>query len=74
MRTNYNRQQRRGAMCMGLRKRGRHQIAISPRRLALTADGDDLAEVAARIAEELELSPELFELLVPAPAAALTAH
>jgi hypothetical protein len=63
MRTNYNRRARREALCFGTpRPRGR-RLPISRKRLALTADGDDLVLVAERIAEELDLSPELAELL-----------
>ena len=69
-----SRQQRRAHLCFGAPKPHRHRIAISPRRLALTAEEADLVEVAARIAAELELTPELVELLLPAPAAALTPH
>ncbi len=74
MRTNYNRQLRRGAMCFGAPRPTRLRIAISPRRLALVADDTDLSEVAARIAEELVLSPELAELMLPARTATLTPH
>jgi hypothetical protein len=38
------------------------------------ADDTDLSEVAARIAEELVLSPELAELMLPARTATLTPH
>lgn len=73
MRT-HSRQRRRANLCIGAPRPQPHRIAISPRRLALTADEADLVEVAARIAAELELTPELVELLLPAPAAALTPH
>jgi hypothetical protein len=74
VRTNYNRQQRRQAICVGApRLRRRYKIAIAPRRLALTADGD-LVPVAERIAEELDVSPELVDLLLPSHTAALTPH
>lgn len=46
-------------------KRRGHKLAISPRRLALTADGHELARCAARIADDLELSAELIDFLSP---------
>lgn len=63
MRTTYNRQIRRAGLCVRPQEQRGHRLSFSPRRLALTADGHDLAQVAARIAEELELSPELVDLL-----------
>jgi hypothetical protein len=64
-----NRQQRRTNLCFKAPRARSHGLAISPRRLALTADDDDLVEVAERIAAELELSPELVDLLSLEPSA-----
>jgi hypothetical protein len=65
MRTNYNRQTRRAARCIrACRPRG-HEPAISRKRAALTAQGDDLSQVAARIAEELDLSADAIDNLLP---------
>jgi hypothetical protein len=63
----YNRQARRSGLCIKARRR-RHSAreATWRGRVALTAHGGDLARVAARIAEELELSPEIRKLLSPA--------
>ena len=69
-----SRQARRGALCMGLPRRENHRIAISPRRLAMTAEGDHLVRVAERIADELEVTPEIVERLLPVRPAALTLH
>jgi hypothetical protein len=74
MRTHYNRQSRREALCVRARRPRGRQLPISHKRLALTAGDDDLAEVAARIADELELTAEIVELLALSPAAALTPH
>jgi hypothetical protein len=64
VRTTYNRQARRAARCFrpSTPRRGR-ALAFSPRRLALTGDGDNLAAVAAILADALELSDELIDLL-----------
>ena len=61
MRTNYNRQSRREALCIKAPKP--HDQRRSSKQLALTAGDEDLAVVAERIASELELSPELLALL-----------
>ena len=74
MRTNHNRQARREGICFGAPRRHRHNIAVPPRRLAITADGDHIVRVAERIAAELEVSPELVEHLLPGRTAALTVH
>jgi hypothetical protein len=59
----YNRQARRAGLCHRAgRPRGRRRVT-SPSRVALTAYGSGLAEVATWIGEEIELSPELSELL-----------
>ena len=63
MRTNYNRQSRREAMCIKAPRTGKAVLGVPGKRVALTASDGDLAEVAERIAEELELSPELIDLL-----------
>ena len=69
MRASYNRQTRRATRCIRARSPRAHGIAISPRRAALTAQGDDLAQVAVRIAEELELSPDVIDDLLWGPKA-----
>ena len=77
----HNRQSRRAALCIRIRARHPHghelaipprkvantrrKVAVSPRRLALTAHGHELARVAENIAAELELSPEMLDLLSP---------
>ena len=66
MRT-HNRQARRARLCITTPPTRERGLAISSRRLALTADDADLVEAAARIADELELTPELVDLLLPAP-------
>lgn len=66
MRTNYNRRTRRAALCMTAPRPRSAEPALPTRRVALAA-ADDLADVAARIAEELELSPELAELMAQTP-------
>ena len=63
MRTSYNRQSRREALCIGVPKARGRDLGVSAKRVALTAGNEDLADVAERIAEELELSPELVALL-----------
>ena len=64
---NTNRQARRSSLCIHAPRPEPGGLTISTRRLALTADDADLVEVAARIADELVLSPEALELLVPTP-------
>ena len=77
MRTNYsyNRQARRAAICIGPRDPRDHKLASSLKRAALVAHGHDLAQVAARIGDELELSGEMIDFLLspvrPAPSAAV---
>jgi hypothetical protein len=73
VKANYNRQARRATRCIRTRKASGRRLTISRRRLALTAGGHDLAGVAARIAAELELSPDMIDLLSPAPAGAFGA-
>ena len=63
MRTNYHRQSRREAMCIKAPKAGEAVLGVPGKKFALTASDAALAEVAERIAEELELSPELIDLL-----------
>jgi hypothetical protein len=63
----HNRQARRVALCVGRRDPHGRQAGTSLKRAALTANGQDLAEVAARIADELDLSPDLVDLLSPVP-------
>jgi hypothetical protein len=65
LRGNHSRQSRRASLCIKRRSSRGHRIAISPRRLALTAHGDDLARLAATVADELELSAEVIDLLSP---------
>jgi hypothetical protein len=63
VRSNYNRQARRASICIGARRpRGRKRV-ISPGRVALTAHGPCVAEVAAWIGDEIELPAEISELL-----------
>jgi hypothetical protein len=70
-RPNYNRQTRRAARCVRAPSPRGNELAISPRRLALTAYGHDLAQVAARIADGLELSADVIDhLLSPVRSAA----
>jgi hypothetical protein len=64
VRTNYNRQTRRATRCIRARGPRGHKPAISRKRAALTAQGDDLSQVAARIAEELDLSPDAIDNLL----------
>lgn len=64
MRTNYNRQTRRATRCIRARSPRGHKPAISRKRAALTAHGDDLSQVAARIAEELDLSADAVDNLL----------
>ena len=64
VRTNYNRQTRRAAHCIKARSPRGHESAIAPRRAALRPHGDDLAQVAARIAQELELSADVIDNLL----------
>lgn len=60
MRTNqYNRQTRRARLCITTRKVSHRRVAVSRRGLVLTAYGHDLARLAASIADELDLSPEV---------------
>lgn len=61
---NYNRQARRAAHCIRARRRRSRKLAISPRRIARAAHGAELARVAARMADELELSAELIDVLL----------
>jgi hypothetical protein len=63
MRSNFNRQARRAGLCIGARRRGGRRRVISSGRVALTAHGPGVAETAAEIADELELTAELVELL-----------
>ena len=63
MRSRYNRQTRRAGRCIRARRpRGRRRVT-SPGRIALTAHGPGLAEVAEWIGTEIELSDEIAELL-----------
>jgi hypothetical protein len=57
VRAKYNRQARRAAQCIRARRPRRlnHALAISPRGVALTAYGHDLARLAASIADELDV-------------------
>lgn len=68
MRTSYNRQTRRAARCIRARSARTYGSAVSSRRAALAAHGDELVAVAARIAQELELSPEMIDELLWGPA------
>lgn len=70
MSTNFhNRQTRRAGLCISAHTPRGFEPAIAP---GPTADGDGLAQVAERIAEELDLSPEAIDELLfgqaPAPA------
>ena len=59
----YNRQARRASLCHRARRpRGRKRV-ISPGRVALTAYGFGVAEVAEWVGDEIELPAELSELL-----------
>ena len=66
MRTHYNRQARRAALCVGARGLERRRRASPVRRVWLTAYGRDLAQVATRIGERIQLPRDLVELLSPA--------
>ena len=68
MRTSYNRQTRRAAHCIRAGSTRVHRSAASSRRAALAAQGGELVAVAARIAQELELSPEMIDELLWGPA------
>ena len=61
MRASHNRQTRRAALCIRARAPRRPEPAMS------AADSRALAEAAARIAEELELSPEVLDDLLWGP-------
>jgi hypothetical protein len=67
VRSNFNRQTRRAALCIGDRRPVRRRRATSPiSRIWLAAYGRDLARIAERIAGELVLPAELSDLLSPA--------
>ena len=66
MRTHYNRQARRAALCVGVPTRHSRRRASPVRRIWLTAYGRDLAQVATRIGERIQLPRDLVELLSPA--------
>ena len=64
MRANhYNRQSRRAARCIRARGPREYERAVP----ASEADADELAQVAARIAEELDLSPDVIDDLLWGP-------
>jgi hypothetical protein len=60
----YSRQARRAAHCIKARNPGDRE----PTMAAIGPDGDELAQVAARIAEELDLSPDVIDDLLWGPA------
>ena len=64
MRTTYNRQTRRATRCIRARSPRGHRPAISPRGAAVTARSNELAQVAARVAEELDLSADAIDNLL----------
>jgi len=64
MRANYNRQTRRATRCIKACSPRGYEHAVSPRWAPLTPNGDHLSQVAARIAEELELSPDAIDELL----------
>jgi hypothetical protein len=67
VRSNFNRQTRRAALCIGGRRRVHRRRARSPiSRIWLAAYGRDLARIAERIAGDLVLPAELSDLLSPA--------
>ena len=66
MRTNHSRQTRRATLCIRARSPRGHEAEISPNRAHAAAD-DDLLQVAARIADELELSADVIHELLWGP-------
>jgi hypothetical protein len=62
----HNRQARRVDLCIGSRRRQRRARASAVSGIWLTAYGRDLAQVAARIGDGIQLPPELVDLLSPA--------
>ena len=60
-----NRQARRAALCIRARGKGNHRPAISRKGVVLTAYGHDLARLAWSIADEIELSGDVIDRLVP---------
>jgi hypothetical protein len=68
VRANHNRQTRRAAHCIRARSPRGHESASLPSG----ANRDDLAQVAARIAEELELSADAIDELLWGSAAPAT--
>src|SRR5262245_29472703 len=61
-----NRQTRRSSLCNRARRPSGRRRVISPGRVALTAYGPGVAEIASFIADDLELPGEMVELLSPA--------
>lgn len=67
MRSNFNRQRRREALCIASHTPC-EPLATTAGWAMATAHRDDLALVAARIAAELELSPDAIDELLWGPA------
>jgi hypothetical protein len=64
VRANYNRQTRRANLCIRACNPREDRLAITPNGVRLTTRGHDLAETAASIADDIELSTEMIELLL----------
>jgi hypothetical protein len=63
VRSNHSRQTRRSGLCHRVRRPRGRKRAISPGRVALTAYGFGVSEFASYLADEIELSNEITELL-----------
>lgn len=64
VRANYNRQARRAGLCVKVHSPREPELANQLSESMLTPRGDGLAQVAARIAEELELSADAIDELL----------
>jgi hypothetical protein len=63
VRSIHSRQARRSGLCHRVRRPPGRKRAISPGRVALTAYGFGVSELAAYLADEIELSDEITALL-----------